>query len=105
MTADLITRLESADGWILASERAPTPKESAAFGGVECILQCTGSHNMQVMRFAKPVHIGGGGRVVWFDAAKGGECIENAAWVVTHWRPFPAFPDPIEAAALKARGV
>ena len=95
MGADRNTLKKPKHGWILASERLPTQEESATFGGTECILQCTGSHNSQMLLFAKPVHIGGGTRVIWFDAFKSGECIETSAWMVTHWRPFPKFPDPI----------
>lgn len=85
--------------WVAVSTRLPNPEEQSAFGGCECILQCRGSHNAQSLRFAKPVFIGGNpDKVIWFDAmGKSGECIENSAWEVTHWRPFPKFPKPLPA--------
>ena len=84
--------------WVLASERLPNPEESAAFGGVEVIMQCRGSHDMQVLKFARPVFIGGNpNKVLWVDAYdKSGPALENSAWEVTHWRPFPKFPKPLE---------
>lgn len=83
--------------WILASKRLPTRDEMAAFRGCECILQCTGSHDGQIFRFAYPQFLGNTGRFIWTDAeAKGGLPIENSSWIVTHWRPFPDFPKPIK---------
>lgn len=85
------------NSWVLVSERLPTKEESAFFEGVECILQCRGSHSTQSLRLAKPIFIGGNpSKVLWVEASKGGGPIENSAWEVTHWRPFPVFPQPLE---------
>ena len=88
------------NGWFVASKRLPTQEESAAFGTVEVITQCnpsTGGGPWQSMRLARVVFIGGNEtRPLWISAEnKTGEPIENAAWFVTHWRPFPKFPKTI----------
>lgn len=34
---------------------------------------------------------------MWVDAEdKSGKTVENGAWYVSHWRPFPKFPEPIK---------
>jgi hypothetical protein len=87
------------DGWVLASERLPTDKEAGGFGTVEVIVQCnpqSGGEPWQVMKFAKCVFIGGNkDRPLWIASDKPNDPIENQSWFVTHWRPFPKFPEPI----------
>jgi hypothetical protein len=85
--------------WVLAEVRLPTEQEAGGFGAVEVIVQCNPSHKpeepWQGLRIAKPVFIGRNReRILWVDV-KSSEPIENAAWFVSHWRPFPKFPKAV----------
>ena len=88
--------------WVAADERLPTEKEAAAFGAVEVIVQCNrlgpDDEPWQAMRIARPIFIGRNlARVLWVTAEdKSQTPIENGAWFVSHWRPFPKFPKPVE---------
>ncbi len=91
-------------GWINALERLPAKEEVGGFGVVEVITQCDrdparGDEPWQTMRLARPTFIGRrAGRVLWVTAEdKSSTPIEDSAWFVSHWRPFPKFPKPLPA--------
>lgn len=85
--------------WIPVTERLPEPKEMGAFSRSEVIVQCDreDSEPWQVMKMGWLTFIGRDpNRPLWLEGDnKNGTPIENSAWHVTHWRPFPKFPAPI----------
>lgn len=87
-------------GWIATTDRLPTEKETGGFGAVEVIVQCnpqSGGEPWQVMKIGMCWFLGGDkNRPLWVEAAKPNDPIENSSWWVTHWRPFPKFPDAVD---------
>jgi hypothetical protein len=65
---------------------------------MQVVIQCLGGLNgkpWQKLGGGELRFIGGDtGRPFWVDPDKPGHPIENSSWFVSHWRPFPAFPDP-----------
>jgi hypothetical protein len=92
-------------GWIEVTDRLPTDKEAGGFGAVEVIVQCnpaSGDGPWQVMKMGICWKLGGDpDRPFWVSSDKPHEPIENAAWWVTHWRPFPKFPEPIDRSSFR----
>lgn len=93
-----------ADGWIPVTKRLPQPNadETGSFGAVEVIVQCNPFNApkekpWQVMRIASCDFIGRDPtRPLWMTAEKPHTPVENVAWFVTHWRPFPKFPNTVK---------
>jgi hypothetical protein len=92
-------------GWIAVTDRLPTDKEAGGFGAVEVIVQCnptSGDGPWQVMKMGICWKLGGDpNRPFWVSSDKPHEPIENASWWVTHWRPFPKFPEPIDRSSFR----
>lgn len=101
--------MTSKQGWVRADERLPTAADFGAFNRCEVILQCNPSgrgrtESWQVMRMGWLTFIGGNPkRPLWLQGEdKSGTPIENGSWFVTHWRPFPKFPAPVEVTFTEA---